>query len=370
MPLYNNILLSKKGDGKNAITNQAPSSHSNASMKLLQDHLLSKRRLQQSSASKAPKQRSQNDSKNSDNIILESVLHKENDFEPEDEYEPMMPNSYELLLAEHLKAEEQRTNQRKAELSSKRMKPDLLDVVDRLTDCEKYPTDVTKNRGAAIAPPQFLLSSSSIAGRDELDSGTNATLPKESSSASSDIKLDGGSVAAKIMSKMGYKVGQGLGRDEQGISSPLAVEKSGSNSGRILPVPPKLVESQKTNTSSDLQVATVDKMAELLRESSKVLLLQNMVGPGEVDEDLEAETKEECKKYGDVVKCLIYEIPNKRVPDEEAVRIFIEFRQVESAIKAAKDLNGRYFGGRIVKASFYSVDKFNRYELGPSQASN
>lgn len=57
-----------------------------------------------------------------------------------------------------------------------------------------------------------------------------------------------------------------------------------------------------------------------------------MVGPGEVDEDLEPEVKDECNtKYGDVVKVVIYEIPN--TPADEAVRIFVEFKRMESAIK-------------------------------------
>ena len=33
-----------------------------------------------------------------------------------------------------------------------------------------------------------------------------------------------------------------------------------------------------------------------------------MVLPGDVDDDLEAETKEECQKYGDVNRCVIYEV--------------------------------------------------------------
>ncbi|GBO04071.1 Splicing factor 45 [Araneus ventricosus] len=86
-----------------------------------------------------------------------------------------------------------------------------------------------------------------------------------------------------------------------------------------------------------------------------------MVGPGEVDEDLEPETKEECGKYGEVIKCIIFELPSG--PEDESVRIFIEFKRMESAIKAVVDLNGRYFGGRVVKASFYDVDKFQRLEL-------
>ena len=36
--------------------------------------------------------------------------------------------------------------------------------------------------------------------------------------------------------------------------------------------------------------------------------MQNMVGPGEVDEDLEPETAEECSKYGKVTKVVIYEV--------------------------------------------------------------
>ena len=56
-----------------------------------------------------------------------------------------------------------------------------------------------------------------------------------------------------------------------------------------------------------------------------------MVGAEEVDEDLEAETKEECEKYGKVGKCVIFEIPG--TPDDQAVRIFLEFERVESAIK-------------------------------------
>lgn len=33
-----------------------------------------------------------------------------------------------------------------------------------------------------------------------------------------------------------------------------------------------------------------------------------MVGPGEVDEELEPETAEECSKYGEVEKCVIFEV--------------------------------------------------------------
>ena len=79
-----------------------------------------------------------------------------------------------------------------------------------------------------------------------------------------------------------------------------------------------------------------------------------MVGPGEVDEDLEPEVKDECNtKYGDVVKVVIYEIPNN--PADEAVRIFVEFKRMESAIKG----NGYKHNRR----QCFPVNKFLSYCL-------
>ena len=110
-----------------------------------------------------------------------------------------------------------------------------------------------------------------------------------------------------------------------------------------------------------------------------------MVGPGEVDSDLEPEVREECQtKYGDVNKVVIFEVPNAE--EEEAVRIYVEFKRMEAAIKgnelrlyqflvwwkkcnclflfvAVIDLNGRFFAGRQVKAGFYDVERFLKMEL-------
>jgi len=103
-------------------------------------------------------------------------------------------------------------------------------------------------------------------------------------------------------------------------------------------------------------------ITDLMRNPSKVVLCQNMVGPGEVDDELEPEITEECNtKYGDVQKVVIFEIPE--ATPEKAVRIFTEFKRVESAIKAVVDLNGRFFGGREVQASFYDVEKFKNLNL-------
>lgn len=100
-----------------------------------------------------------------------------------------------------------------------------------------------------------------------------------------------------------------------------------------------------------------------MKNPSKVVVLRNMVGPGEVDEELQPEVVEECAKYGEVVKVIIYEFPQGAQVEEESVRIFVEFQRVESAIKALVDLNGRFFGGRTVRGAFFNLDKFRRLDL-------
>eukprot|EP00624_Nannochloropsis_granulata_P007651 evm.model.NODE_8908_length_28186_cov_23.573193.1 len=50
------------------------------------------------------------------------------------------------------------------------------------------------------------------------------------------------------------------------------------------------------------------KKRGLFSNPTKVVLLKNMVGPGQVDDDLQAETAEECSKHGTVAQCLIFEV--------------------------------------------------------------
>lgn len=195
---------------------------------------------------------------------------------------------------------------------------------------------------AAIPPPVY----------EEPDRPRSPTGPSNSFLANM-----GGTVAHKIMQKYGFREGQGLGKHEQGLSTALSVEKTSKRGGKIIVGDAtEKGESQDASKKSDSNPLT-----EILKCPTKVVLLRNMVGAGEVDEDLEVETKEECEKYGKVGKCVIFEIPG--APDDEAVRIFLEFERVESAIKAVVDLNGRYFGGRVVKACFYNLDKFRVLDL-------
>lgn len=61
--------------------------------------------------------------------------------------------------------------------------------------------------------------------------------------------------------------------------------------------------------------------------------------------------------------CNLMKIQLPNMPDEEAVRIFLEFSNSAQAIKAIIDLNGRYFAGRPIRASFYQLDEYSQRKL-------
>ena len=64
----------------------------------------------------------------------------------------------------------------------------------------------------------------------------------------------------------------------------------------------------------------------LLFWQSKVLVLRNMVGVEDLDEDLEHEVTDECTKFGNVSRVVIYKEKQGEEEDAEViVKIFVEF---------------------------------------------
>jgi len=94
------------------------------------------------------------------------------------------------------------------------------------------------------------------------------------------------------------------------------------------------------------------------------MVLRNMVGPEDIDDDLEGEVTEECGKFGAVNRVIIYQ--EKQGEEEDAdiiVKIFVEFSMASEMNKAIQALNDRWFGGRKVVAEVYDQDRFNSSDL-------
>lgn len=94
------------------------------------------------------------------------------------------------------------------------------------------------------------------------------------------------------------------------------------------------------------------------------MVLRNMVGPEDIDDDLEGEVTEECGKYGSVKRVIIYQ--ERQGEEDEAevlVKIFVEFSEAAEMNQAIQALNNRWFGGRKVIAEVYDQERFDNSDL-------
>lgn len=91
--------------------------------------------------------------------------------------------------------------------------------------------------------------------------------------------------------------------------------------------------------------------------SSNIILLTNMVGPDEIDDELKEEVKIECSKYGKVYDVRIH-VSNNITKPSDRVRIFVVFESPSMAQVAVPALNNRWFGGNQVFCSLYSAERY------------
>ncbi|XP_066595853.1 poly(U)-binding-splicing factor half pint isoform X6 [Prorops nasuta] len=123
---------------------------------------------------------------------------------------------------------------------------------------------------------------------------------------------------------------------------------------------------QQENMSIKGQSARHLVMQKLMRKvESRVVILRNMVALEDVDESLQEEIQDECSKFGVVERVIIYN-EHQSEDDENAeviVKIFVEFSQMSEAERARESLNGRYFGGRLVKGELYDQALFDNNDF-------
>lgn len=129
-------------------------------------------------------------------------------------------------------------------------------------------------------------------------------------------------------------------------------------------VEPQTLQQQE-NISIKGQSARHLVMQKLMRKAdSRVVILRNMVGPEDVDETLQEEITDECSKFGQVERVIIYQEKQSEEDDAEIiVKIFVEFSSGTGAERAKDSLNGRFFGGRMVKADIYDQALYDCNDL-------
>ncbi|KAJ3373827.1 Poly(U)-binding-splicing factor puf60 [Allomyces arbusculus] len=102
-----------------------------------------------------------------------------------------------------------------------------------------------------------------------------------------------------------------------------------------------------------------------IEDPSPVLVLKNMVTADQVDEYLQEDVEEECRRHGNVKQVVVHVNPElKQRGGESDVRVFVEFELVEERQSCERVMNGRFFSGNQVTAGEYSLKKFEskRYD--------
>ncbi|KAK1378356.1 DNA-damage-repair/toleration protein DRT111, chloroplastic [Heracleum sosnowskyi] len=274
-----------------------------------------------------------------------------------EEYDPARPNDYEEYKRK--KREREKEREVKRELDRRRVEEEERERREREERERERERELSVSGEEAWKRRAAMSGGGREREREREDSPTGSGdgfLIGKSETGGLGVGAGGQMTAAqRMMAKMGWKQGQGLGKQEQGITTPLMAKKTDRRAGVIVNA------SEKQEKEKEKKVKSVN----INGTPTRVVLLRNMVGPGEVDDDLEGEVASECAKYGTVTRVLIFEITEPNFPTDEAVRIFVQFEREGEATKALIDLEGRFFGGRVVRASFYEEDRFNKNELAP-----
>jgi hypothetical protein len=209
------------------------------------------------------------------------------------------------------------------------------DLVSMHTIPDLYDPSLPNNYYDTVYKAKKLLMEASIA-FEEQDEPKQDLEPNLSSSASSNF-------GAKMLYKQGWKgTGYGLGKSEQGMTTPL-------------------IGFEASSTLGDGSVKTIGAIAHAPTriEASTVVVLRNMVLRGHIDEELANETALACAPYGQVLQCIIQEENDHNIClDDEAVRIFVKFESTMAAQRAKSALNGKRFDGRPVQANSYPEAAF------------
>ncbi|GAA5948564.1 hypothetical protein JCM3765_004927 [Sporobolomyces pararoseus] len=207
--------------------------------------------------------------------------------------------------------------------------------------------------------------------------------PAQSTEFSQPSEPDNRPFAERMMSKYGWTSGKGLGASESGITAALSVTRPSSSTPKLsraqkkkqkhfgIATPqeegPKGMAARNNDVDSSRTGRAEERNKEMGGEPSRVVLLENICGPHEVDDELPGEIAEEANKLGVVERCAVVVVPLE--DDEEGaggereeVRVFLVMSGLAGAYNAVRSFEGRFFGGRTVRARYYDEEAFKAGE--------
>ena len=206
-------------------------------------------------------------------------------------------------------------------------------------------------------------------------------------------------LAAKMMAKMGWEQGKGLGKQLQGAPLPLVAKKTSARAAVVVPAaaaanPNEEEEKKKRNPTAappPPPAAAVPSFSWPSEgdDSSRVVLLTNVAPPGLSEEALGA-TEDEigmaATASGGLRSISVFEVvaadddcpapssSRSPFPREALVRVFVEFGDAASAGKFARSVRGQPFfagnkarGAGGVAARPFSLERLRRGRLAPER---
>lgn len=199
--------------------------------------------------------------------------------------------------------------------------------------------------------------------QEEVQSGTMSTFQAPAAPQPASKVSGQKGFAARLMAKMGWEEGQGLGAKGEGITTAIIAQptkrkrRSDKEGGGWRPATGKIVGGKKRNVQS-----TDDDEGEFGNISS-VVKLQGMLDELDVGYEIEENNLQQeigeqfSKDYGTIERLFIWREENGGNNE-----VFVKFTNQLSALKACGGTNEMTFAGNPVKARFYDAVKFENGE--------
>lgn len=164
--------------------------------------------------------------------------------------------------------------------------------------------------------------------------------------------------AERLLKKMGWEKGQGLGASGDGITTAIVMKadkKKRAPGSSHTPAMGKIVGGHKKKTAESTDDSPHGNMSEVIKLEG---MLDNMDVEKEISEqNLLQEIGEEMGQYGKVERVFIW-----RAHMGGKEEVFVQFTSQLSALRAVKGMDETEFAGNVVRGRFWDAGKFERGE--------